>query len=426
MKLLKYKKEKFLRNDFFIILLSVCILIPLTHVITAYTPVEKETKKTLQKNISTKKEKCEYGLIVDSFYIEKKKIKRGENLSSILQAYNISKEQIHNLALKAKDVFDLRKIRTNCEYALFLSKDSLKKPQYFVYRESPVSYIKFALTDSLEVTKHRKATFTQNRAVSAKIDLCLWNAIVDKDLDPKVAIMLSEIYAWTINFFDLKRGDKFKFIYEEMRLSEDSSLLGINKIKAAVFYHKDEKHYAIPFQQDTVLEFFNQDGKSIRRGFLKAPLKYAYISSGFSNSRFHPVLKYYRAHHGIDYAAPAGTPVNSIGNGTVVFAAYTKQGGNAVKIQHNNNIVSGYLHLSRFGKGIHQGAHVCQGDIIGYVGSTGLSTGPHLDFRIWQNGKAVNPTHVKSPPGDPVQQKHRKRFNKTRDSIVAVLRKFPF
>lgn len=426
MKPAKHKKERFIRKDFFVILLSVCILIPLTHLITAYTPVEKKIKAPLRKKTSEIKIKREYGLNVDSFHIEKKIIERGENLSSILQRYNISREHIHKLAGKAKDVFDLRKIRSNQEYAVFLSKDSLQIPQYFVYQESPVSYVRFSLFDTLKVAKYQKATFTQNQTVSAEIKLCLWNAIVDKNLDPKVAIMLSEIYAWTVNFFDLKQGDKFKFIYEELRLAEDSSLLDIKDIKAAVFYHKGKKHYAIPFQQDTVLEFFNQAGKSIKRGFLKAPLKYAYISSGYSNSRFHPVLKYYRAHHGIDYAAPAGTPVNSIGNGTVVFAAYTRQGGNVVKIQHTNNIVSGYLHLSRFGKGIRQGAHVYQGDIIGYVGSTGLSTGPHLDFRIWQNGKAVNPTHVKSPPGEPVQQIHWERFCKTRDSVIAILQKVPF
>jgi murein DD-endopeptidase MepM/ murein hydrolase activator NlpD len=220
-----------------------------------------------------------------------------------------------------------------------------------------------------------------------------------------LAIELSEIFAWSIDFFGIQQGDRYKVIYQESFV--DSQSIGITRIMGAWFYHNETDFWAIPFVQGGERSFFDEKGNSLRKAFLKAPLRYSRISSGFSHSRLHPILKIRRPHHGVDYAAPAGTPVLTVGDGVVTAVGYQRNGGgNYVKIKHNSVYSTTYMHLSRFGKGIRQGVYVKQGDIIGYVGSTGLSSGPHLDFRFYRNGSAVNPLRVEAPPVEPVEEEN--------------------
>jgi murein DD-endopeptidase MepM/ murein hydrolase activator NlpD len=229
-----------------------------------------------------------------------------------------------------------------------------------------------------------------------------------------LALKLSDVYAWSIDFFGLQKGDQFKVFYETQ--SVDSSVIGIQNIQAAWFKHMGREYYAIPFFQDSSVNFYDEEGNNIKKAFLKAPLNYSRIASRFSNSRLHPILKIYRPHRGVDYSAPRGTPVQSIGDGVVLHASYSGEAGNYVKIRHNGTYTTGYMHLSGYGTGIHPGKHVNQGEIIGYVGSTGLSTGPHLDFRVWKNDQPIDPLKLESPPAKPVKTEDLSSFYKTRDS----------
>jgi len=235
-------------------------------------------------------------------------------------------------------------------------------------------------------------------------------------------LQLSEIYAWTIDFFGLQNGDRFKVIYEEQYV--DSATLGIDRILAASFYSEGKIYYAIPFKQDGKEDFFDEEGNSLRKAFLKAPLRFSHISSRFSNSRYHPILKIRRPHHGVDYAAPTGTPVHAIGDGKVIAKGYNGQSGNRVKIRHNSIYTTAYSHLSRYGKGIHVGAMVKQGQVIGYVGKTGLATGPHLDFRFYKYGKPVDPLKVKAPSVSPINGQNRSTYNQVSKIMIDLLHTF--
>ena len=344
----------------------------------------------------------EYGLPVDSFYTVSGTVKRDQTLSIILNEFGVDGRTIHKLAAASKDVFDLKKIRQGMPYRLFCSRDSLHTVQYFVYEHTPVDYVFFSLLDSMHVTRQEKEIIVRRKQASGVIESSLWNTMLDNAMDPMLAFELSEIYAWTIDFFGLQPGDRFCIDFDEQYV--DSTYIGLRRIHGACFHHANHEFYAIPFIQDGVESFFDQEGNSLRKAFLKAPLRYSRISSRYSNSRMHPILKIRRPHLGVDYAAPVGTQVLAIGDGKVIKTGYSKGNGNMIKIQHNSVYATAYLHLSRYGEGVKTGVYVKQGDIIGYVGSTGLSTGPHLDFRFYKNGYPVDPLKVKAPPVEPVKQ----------------------
>ena len=254
----------------------------------------------------------------------------------------------------------------------------------------------------------------------AVIKSSLWNAMVEADMSPALAMELSEVYAWTIDFFGLQKQDEFRVIYEQEYV--EGKELPNFRVLAASFNHEDSLYYAIPFVQDGEELYYNEKGNSLEGAFLKAPLDFYRISSRFSNSRFHPVLKRYRAHHGVDYAAPTGTPVYAIGNGKVIAKGFQAGGGgNYVKIRHNSVYETTYMHLSRFAKGLKVGNEVKQKEVIGYVGATGLATGPHLDFRVYEHGKPINPLHIKSQPKKPISPMNMPQFTVVRDSLVNEL-----
>jgi murein DD-endopeptidase MepM/ murein hydrolase activator NlpD len=351
----------------------------------------------------------EYGLPVDSFYIMTGKIGRDLTLSTLLARYGVSPDTIYKLVQASNGVFDLRRIRMGNPYKVFCSRDTLHRLQHFVYEHTPVEYIMFSLADSIRVEKQEKEVVLRPREVSGVITSSLWNTMLDNGVDPMLAFELSEIYAWSIDFFGLQAGDGFKVFYDEQYV--DTNYIGLGRIDGAVFYHAGQEFYAVPFVQDSIESFYDQDGNSLRKAFLKAPLRYSRISSRYSHSRLHPVLKIRRPHLGVDYAAPIGTPVLAVGDGKVIKTGYTKGNGNWIKIQHNSVYATAYLHLSQYGKGVHTGAYVKQGDVIGYVGSTGLSTGPHLDFRFYKNGSPVDPLKVEAPPVKPVYEENRALYD---------------
>lgn len=360
-----------------------------------------------------------YGLPIDSFFIVTQRVKRNEFLSKILEKYRINASTVDKIVRSSEGIFDFRKIRYGNDFTFFLSKDSTHEVMHLVYEQTPIDYILVNLTDSIFVQRKARPIEKRLTKTSGTIESSLWNTIVGQKANPMLALELSEIYAWSIDFFGLQVGDSFNVVYDELYV--DTVPVGLGEIKAAYFKHMNEPFFAIPFEQDSVISYFDQDGKSLRKAFLKAPLRYSRISSKFSNSRMHPILKIKRPHHGVDYAAPIGTPVVAIGDGKVIKKAYSGGAGNLVKIKHNSMYTTAYMHLSHYGKGVTVGGYVRQGDIIGYVGSTGLSTGPHLDFRFYKNGQPIDPLKVKAPPVEPIQDKNIQAFDSTRAAVYQLL-----
>ncbi|HBX50561.1 MAG: hypothetical protein A2275_15705 [Bacteroidetes bacterium RIFOXYA12_FULL_35_11] len=361
----------------------------------------------------------EYGLPVDSFSIVRGKIKQGQNFSLLLQDFKVTGTLIEKIVRCADTILDLRKIKAGKKYTAFCANDSTNKLLYFVYEHSPAEYVMFNLNDTINVIKEQKEIITKEISASATIQSSLWKTMQDNDINVEVAILMSDIYAWTIDFFEIHKNDKFKVIYEEHFV--DTISLGVAKIIGTCFTHNGKDYYAFPFEQNDKIEYFDENGKNLRKAFLKAPLKFFRITSKFSNARLHPVLKVYRPHHGVDYAAPVGTPVHTIGIGKVISMGYQGGAGNMVKIKHSNNYVTTYMHLSGYAKGIKVGNSVSQGQVIGYVGSTGLSTGPHLDFRVHINGRAVNPLKMESPPAEPVNNADKAQFENMKNKIIKQL-----
>lgn len=354
----------------------------------------------------------EFGIAVDSLIIVKDQVKSGDNLSSILLKYKIGQQAVEQLVRKSEGIFDVRRIKAGNKYTVLCTNDSLRKAVYLIYEQSPTHYVVFETGDSLHIHTGEKEVTVRMRAASGKISSSLWNAVIDAGASPNLAVELSEIYAWSIDFYAIQPGDNFTVFYEELVV--DNEQIGMGKISSARFNHAGKDIYAFRFIQDDAVDYFDETGMSLRKAFLKAPLKFSRISSRFSNSRLHPVLRIRRPHHGVDYAAPKGTPVHTVGSGTVTDVRYAGGAGRMVKIKHNATYSTAYLHLSGYGPGIKSGARVSQGQVIGYVGSTGLSTGPHLDFRFYKNGTPVDPLKVESPPALPVKKELLDDFNQLR------------
>ena len=361
-----------------------------------------------------------YGIPVDSFYVESGIIKKNQSLSQIFAKYNLPDGSFNQILTKSKTVFNLRKVRYGNKYTVFLSVDTLYEVKYFVYEHTPIEYVLFDLRDSINIELCKKEVKVINKVASGVIKSSLWNAIKDNNLNPILAFELSEIYAWSIDFFGLADGDSFKVIYDELYV--DTTSVGLGEIHAAYFRHLDKDFYAIPFVQDSTTSYYDLNGKNLVKAFLKAPLRFSRVSSKYSHSRLHPILKIRRPHYGVDYAAPIGTPVHAIGDGKVIKTSYDKSAGRYIKIRHNSIYTTTYLHLSKFHKGIKTGAFVAQGDVIGYVGSSGLSTGPHLDFRFYKNGNPVDPLKVEAPSLEPIREENIQSFDSVKTVIVQKLK----
>lgn len=372
---------------------------------------ENETEEILHQTA--------YGIIVDSMVIFSDVVKKNQYLSDILLHYKVDYQTIDKLAKTSRDVFDVRKIRSGNKYSVLCINDSIRKVQYFVYEKSATDYIVYDLRDSVHIHTGEKEIVRKLSEASGTINSSLWNSMVDNNTDPNLANELSEIFAWTIDFFGIQKGDNFKVIYEKLFVEDE--YIGVGKVKAAVINHIGNDYYCFYFVKDSIADFYDDEGGSMRRTFLKAPLKFKRISSGFSYSRLHPILKVRKPHLGVDYAAASGTPVHAVGDGVVTFAKRKGANGKMVKIKHNGTYRTAYLHLSKFGPGIKSGKHVKQGDVIGYVGSTGRSTGPHLDFRFYKNGNPVDPLKVKSPPAKPVDSIYIEDYNKLVSEMKAEL-----
>jgi murein DD-endopeptidase MepM/ murein hydrolase activator NlpD len=357
-------------------------------------------------------QKIEFGIVTDSFKIDRDEIKSGDNLGGIFTRLGVDQKIVGNLNRYTDGIFDIRKLRTGNTYTAMMSNDSSTKLKYFVYTINDTSYVIFDFRDSLHVHTDAKEVVRNLKSVSGIINSSLWTTMQESGADPNLAVALADIYQWTIDFYAIQKGDSYKAIYEE--LSVDGKPISIGEIHSAVFKQNGKDFYAFRFEQGNVNDYFDEKGQNLRKEFLKAPLKFSRITSRFSNSRLHPILRIRRPHHGVDYAAPIGTPVHTIGNGTVTKASYAGGAGRLVAIRHSNGYSTSYMHLAGFGPGIHSGTRVTQGQVIGYVGSSGLSTGAHLDFRVYKNNVAIDPLKLESPPALPVEAKYKARFDSVR------------
>lgn len=360
-----------------------------------------------------------YGICVDSLNVHRKTIQKGDNLASILYGMGFSGTETENITAILSPMYPPSKLQIGNVYASITTPDSIAEMRYIVFESSKTDFVVVDLcADTPKAYASAKPVTLQRKYTESTISTSMWNAIVGEGASPLLAMKLSDMYAWQIDFFDIKEGDSFRLIYDEAWI-DDTTFVDIVDIAGAIFSHQGKDYMAVPFQQDSTREYFDADGNSLRKEFLKAPLDFFRISSKFSNARLHPVLKYYRPHHGVDYAAPAGTPVKTVGDGVVIEKAYQKNGaGNYLKIKHNNAYTTTYMHLSRFAKGLQKGSSVKQGDLIGYVGSTGLSTGPHLDYRIHKNNQPVNPLTLEIPPSHPVKPILKDSFMVVRDNLL--------
>lgn len=362
-----------------------------------------------------------WGLVIDSLDVYDGIIGRNELLSNILIRNGVSAQTIHFLDRQSESTWSVRKIQAGKPYHIIRDRDSLSSALYFVYDISKVDYVVYSLTDSIYSYLGSIPTDTLRRFISGSIQTSLWNAMMDQGAAPELAGMLSDVYSWTIDFFGIQQRDSFCVYFEE--IYADTVLVGTGNILAANFITGGKDHLAFRYKyREDRGEFFDENGTSLRRAFLKAPLSYSRISSRFSNARLHPIKKIVRAHHGVDYAAPSGTPVYSVGDGVVTAKAWdTKGGGNYIKIKHNSTYTTEYMHLRGFASGIQVGTHVKQGQLIGYVGMTGTATGPHLDYRVFKNGTAIDPLRMDLPAVDPINKEDMQEYlTAVRDNMKKI------
>lgn len=362
----------------------------------------------------------EYNILVDSFNVIKGSVKRGQTMGEILYLNHIDHFEINKIVEKSKGIFDVRRVNTGKKYTVICASDSTKKAQYFIYEIDATNYVVFDLRGEIDVYKGKKPVTVKLKTASGIIKSSLWLTMEEQNLSPKLTAELSTIYAWTIDFFKIQKNDGFRVYYEDKYI--DGQYIGIGRLLAAEFTHKGQDFYSFYYRENENFgDYYDEQGKTLRKAFLMAPVDYKRISSRYSKRRKHPVTGRWKGHFGTDYAAEKGTPIWSTANGTIIAATYTKNNGNYVKVRHNGTYTTQYLHMSKIKPGIRKGVFVKQGDIIGYVGSTGLATGPHVCYRFWKNDKQVDPFKQKLPPGDPIKKENREAYMLAKDSLMQIL-----
>lgn len=363
------------------------------------------------------------GFCTDSFDLVQGRVRKGENFTGLLKRLGLGNQEAFNVVQASGDVFNPRDLRAGSDWSAYFSADSgeVRAVRYLVYDQDRINQIVFSLADSLYARRVERPVEVRRMAADVVITSSLWNDMVGAGVPAIMIAELSEVYAWTVDFFGLRKGDRFSVLYD-CRFCEGEPI-GIAGIPYAVFSREDSRLQSVMFDQgDGGNRYWNEKGESMKKAFLKAPLKFTRVSSGFSYHRKHPVHGTVRRHTGVDYAAPTGTPVMSIGDGTVISKGWGGGGGNTVKIRHNSVYTTAYLHLSRYAKGLKVGDRVHQGDVIGYVGMTGTATGPHLDFRVWKNGTPVNPLKLESPSAEPIKPENLPALDSVRTEYLSELK----
>ena len=363
-----------------------------------------------------------FGFIADSFSVVKGTVKKNETLAEILTSNNIGYSLATEIFTKSKPIFDFRKIRPNKNYSIYTSADSLNTFYAFVYEIDKIQFVTVEVQESISVNINKREVLIKEKTISGVINSSLYETLAELNSSIVLAGELAEVFAWQIDFYTIKKGDQFFAVYEELYV--DTAMVGVGDVLAARFIHKKNNFNAYLYEQEGKREYFDEEGNSLQKEFLKAPLKYKRISSHYTGRRLHPILRVYKPHRGIDYAAAIGTPVQAVGDGIVTEVARKGAAGKMVKIRHNSVYSSAYLHLSKYGNNIRSGIKVNQGQVIGYVGSTGRSTGPHLDFRFWKNGSLVNYLNQTFPSSKAVSDSNMSKFIPIKDSLTFKLNSF--
>ena len=376
-----------------------------------FLPFGKHKKDVIEDEEVAEVVEHPYGFCPDSLEYVEGKVKNGQYFSTLMTRLGMTNQQAYDLTLACKGIFDVKTLRVGNSYKAYYENDILK---HVVYERNRTSFVVFSCQSPYEVKVIEKPITTQQRYADVTINTSLWVDMKAAGASPELIVSLSDIYAWTVDFFGLQKGDRFRVLYDE-RLC-DGEVVAVDTVRYAIFTHNKQDLPCIMFDQgDGGNIYWNEKGESMRKAFLKAPLKFSRISSGFSYARKHPVTRKVQPHTGVDYAAPKGTPVMTIGDGTITSMKYEGAGGNTIRIRHNSVYSTAYLHLSGYAKGLKVGQRVRQGQIIGYVGSTGRSTGPHLDFRVWKNGSPINPLKMQSPPAEPIKKENMESFTTAYD-----------
>lgn len=402
------------KSAFISLLLSA---LTLSFVVSCSNPGNESAAAPVEDDFSEVEEVCNpLGFSPDSLAVVEGSVRKGQFFSNLLNSLGMGASEAYALTQACDSVFDVRTLRVGNTYrAYYTSCDSDEAEgrhgslRYLVYDRDRMNSVVFDCQAPYGAWVYEKPIRYVDRYADVTISSSLWNDMRALDVSPLLILDLSDIYAWTIDFFGLQKGDRFRVLYQEKLC--DGEVVAVDTVRYAVFSHGGTDFPAIMFDQnDNGNIWWNEKGESMRKAFLKAPLQYSRISSGFSHARKHPVTRKVQPHYGVDYAAPTGTPVMTIGDGVVTSVKYEGAGGNVVRIKHNSVYSTAYLHLSKYAKGLKAGQRVKQGEVIGYVGSTGRSTGPHLDFRVWKNGSPINPLTMDSPPAEPLKNENRPAF----------------
>jgi murein DD-endopeptidase MepM/ murein hydrolase activator NlpD len=370
----------------------------------------KEETKPVVEEIKVEPKIEEFGFLLNDFDVVKDTIKSGDNFGDLLTKNRLDYSKIYEITTQIKNDFDVRRLKVGKKYTLLKSKDSINQPLVFIYQDNKIDYVVIDFRDSIFVEKKKLPVTIVEKTAVGEINSSLSNAIVNQGLDYEIANKLSDIYAWSIDFFRLQPQDRFKIVYTEKYIN-DTVFAGIDEIKSAYFEHNGKPFYAFKYVTDSITgaeDYYDVKGNTLRNQFLKAPLQFSRISSRFTNNRFHPVQKIWKAHKGTDYAAPTGTPILSTANGSVIEAGYTSGNGNYVKVKHNATYTTQYLHMSKIL--VKKGQFVKQGQTVGLVGSTGLATGPHVCYRFWKNGVQVDPYKQDLPSAEPIKPELKNKY----------------
>lgn len=351
-----------------------------------------------------------YGYKLNDLEVVRDTVQRGDTFADIFLENGFSYTDIYNINRKVKKTYNFRKIKPKRPFMFLFSKDSIATPVAFIYQPSMLDYVVINLKDSVFAKKEKKKVTFRTFEAQGVITSSLSETLEAQRLSPLLAYDLSDIYAWSIDFFRLEKGDRFKIVYTQ-KYVDDSIYVGLNRIHAAYFEHRKKPYYAIEFESDAergITEFFDEKGKNLRRAFLQAPVQFSRISSRYNKRRR---ISYYgrtKPHYGTDFAAPVGTPIRATASGTVVASSYTRGNGNYVTIRHNGTYKTQYLHMKK--RKVRKGQQVKQGDLIGTVGMTGYTSGPHVCYRFWKNGKQVDPFRQKLPEAKPIEPKLKEKY----------------
>lgn len=373
-----------------------------------------------EQNVSQEAQaNLKYGFNEDAFHFQSISVKPNQFLSDILYQFDVKDGIISQIAEQAKDVYSVRKIQSGKELT-FVSKDSCSSPFCFVYEPNPFSYVVYDYgNDSIEVCRNYREHEVCLETGSGEIKTSLWSAMIENGLSPAIIDKMEDALASSVDFYHTQKGDQFKLLFERKYI--EGKPISIGRILGAYYKNEQGEHYSIYYETDKYEGFYDKQGRASTSKFLRSPVKYSRISSRFNKNRFHPILKRRKAHLGTDYAAARGTPIRSVSDGVVVRRGYTEGNGKYIKVKHDNTYQTQYLHMQKFAKGIKRGTKVRQGQTIGYVGSTGLATGPHVCFRFWKNGKQINHLREIFPPAKPMKAEDLPTFFDYRDEIVFQL-----